>query len=168
MKKIILIAIILVSSLSTTIVNAQKFAHVNAQELLLQLPERKFAEEELKKKAQELEDDLKRMKTKYEQMVKEYEELKKDPKTPESILKSRENDIIEYQQRIYQFQEIADEMLQKKENELMEPMIKKVREAINKVAKAQGINYVLDVSQLMYYDGGTDLQAAVKKELGIQ
>jgi len=50
----------------------------------------------------------------------------------------------------------------------MKPIYDEARAAIQKVAKAQGFNYVLDSmnGQGVLYADGTDLLPAVKKELG--
>ena len=64
--------------------------------------------------------------------------------------------------------EVIEEDLQKKEAELLKPIYEEARVAIQKVAKAQGYNYVLDAmsGQGVLYADGKDLLADVKKELG--
>jgi len=51
----------------------------------------------------------------------------------------------------------------------MEPIIKKARDAIAAVAKANGFSYVIDsgTGALLYYPEGEDLLPLVKKQLGI-
>ena len=64
-------------------------------------------------------------------------------------------------------QALAD--LDQKRVDLYTPVLEKARTAIQKVARAQGIQYVLDSTQgsgVILADG-TDLMAEVKKELGI-
>jgi outer membrane protein len=59
--------------------------------------------------------------------------------------------------------------LQQKEVDLFQPILEKARTAIQKVARAQGFQYVLDASQGtgVILSDGKDLLADVKKELGI-
>lgn len=146
---------------------AQKVGHVDFQELMLGLPERKTAEDSLKKVAAGFEEELKRMEMKYQTLVNEFNADDKAGKMPAGIKESRYAEIMDYQGRIQKFEEYAQENLGNVESQLLEPMMKKVRDAVGKVAKAQGVNYVLDKSQLIFIDGGTDLQPLVKKELGI-
>jgi outer membrane protein len=165
MKKLIYIiaAALLVG---TTTANAQKTGHVNSQELVTALPGYKTAEGELKKYKDEMEAEYMKMKTKLDQMVDEY---KKTSATMTDVQrKIKEGDIIDFENRLGEFEQTTTQNMQKREQMYMEPLIKQVKDAIAKVAKAQGINYVLDTGTLIYVDGGNDLQPLVKKELGIQ
>lgn len=165
MKKLIYIiaAALLVG---TTTANAQKTGHVNSQELVTALPGYKTAEAELKKYKDEMEAEYMKMKTKLDQMVDEY---KKTSATMTDVQrKIKEGDIIDFENRLGEFEQTTTQNMQKREQMYMEPLIKQVKDAIAKVAKAQGINYVLDTGTLIYVDGGNDLQPLVKKELGIQ
>lgn len=163
MKKVLYI-LAAVFTLGTSVASAQKVGHVNSQELLLGLPERAAAEAELKKYADEKKAEIDALTARYQQEVQKYL-AEKDKLTP-AIQQSRESDIMEMEKRIQEVQQNAEDNLQKKEQLLMEPMIKRVKDAIGKVAKANGVNYVFDVNTLIYYEGGTDLQEQVKKELG--
>jgi outer membrane protein len=72
------------------------------------------------------------------------------------------------QQNIRQFQANAQQQLQQKELDLLEPITKKAKAAILKVAKAQGFDYVLDSSQGsgVIMAEGKNLLQDVQKELG--
>jgi outer membrane protein len=67
-----------------------------------------------------------------------------------------------------QFRQQAAQDLQKKQVEMMRPLYEKARSAIEKVATAQGFNYVLDSSAggSVIMAKGTDIMTEVKKELG--
>ena len=72
------------------------------------------------------------------------------------------------EQSIRQYQNQAQQELQKKEFDLLKPITEKAQAAIVKVAKAQGFDYVLDSTQgqgVILADG-KDLIEDVKKELG--
>ncbi|MBX7093554.1 MAG: OmpH family outer membrane protein [Flavobacteriales bacterium] len=167
MKKIILLfTMFLMSGIGVAI--AQKVGHVDFQNLMLQLPERKTAEDSLKKIAGKMEGEMKRMQAKYDVLVTEYERDKKEGKLQGELDMIRQQEIMEYQQRMMKFEEYVQEELSKKEGELLNPMIEKVKASVGKIAKANGINYVLDISQMVYLEGGNDLTPLVKKDLGIQ
>ena len=72
------------------------------------------------------------------------------------------------QQRIQEFRETAAQELQKRSAEMMRPLYEKARVAIEKVATAQGFDYVLDSSPggSVIMASGTDLITAVKTDLG--
>jgi outer membrane protein len=75
------------------------------------------------------------------------------------------------QARIQDYQVKAEEDIQKKYNELTEPIIKKVQDAINAVAAEGKYTYVFDSTPgkaVLFSDGGEDILPMVKKNLGIQ
>lgn len=149
--------------MSTGAVNAQKIGHVNSQEILLELPDYKAAEAQMKSYQEEKMADYEKMKAKYESMVTSYNVNK--AKNTEAQNKLLEQDIMDYQNSIQEMEQNITTNLQKREQILMEPLIKKVKDAIAKVAKAQGLNYVLDTGTLIFMDGGTDITPLVKKDL---
>ena len=55
--------------------------------------------------------------------------------------------------------------LQTKQEEIVKPIMEKVRASIQKVGKAKGFQYVLDGSTLLLADG-TNITVDVKKDLG--
>lgn len=143
--------------------NAQKTGHVNSQELVTTLPEYTVARAEIEKYNKERMAEYEGIKAKYEQMAANFE--KESPTLSDAIKQTRYTDIMDMAKRLEEFEQTHSANLQKKEQVLMDPMVKRVKDAIAKVAKAQGVNYVLDTGTLVYFDGGNDLQELVKKEL---
>ncbi|MEY4111396.1 MAG: hypothetical protein RLZZ46_1752 [Bacteroidota bacterium] len=146
---------------------AQKAGHVNLNDLLLLLPERKKAETDIQDFAKQLEGQMKTMRAEYENKVSEYQAKETSMTDPVKLDKQKE--IANLEERIQNFQSTAQESLQQKQSELLEPMIEKAKKAIAEVAKEKGYNVVIDSSQgaLLYYEANDDLMAAVKKKLGI-
>ena len=83
----------------------------------------------------------------------------------------KEKDLNDLQARIREFQERAQQEYQKKQNELLSPIIEKAKNAIDKISAAGGYLVVFDTStgSLAYFDEATltDIAPEVKKELGI-
>ena len=75
-------------------------------------------------------------------------------------------------QRIMQFNQSAQQELQRKQMDLMLPIIEKAQEAINAVAQANSFPYILDSSTgkavVVFLENGEDIMPLVKAELGIQ
>ena len=146
---------------------ANKLGWINSNELLLLMPERDSAEAQLKAFAQQLELQLTSMTGEYE---KKYTEYQQNMAVMNDVVKaSKEEEIMDLQTRIQEFQQKAQQSLQKKEGALMEPLIKKAKDAISAVAKENGYNYVFDVSvgTLLHYPEGDDLLPLVKTKMGI-
>jgi outer membrane protein len=81
---------------------------------------------------------------------------------------ARQKELESMQQNLQEFRDSASQELQKKNMDIMTPLLAKARDAINKVGKDQGFNYVIDSSPNfgVILANGKDLLEDVKKELG--
>lgn len=153
---------------TTSFVNAQsKVAHINTTELVEAMPEMKAAQSQLEKLQKtydtEIKNLMKELQAKYSQFEAEAESKSEEEN------RKRAEEVQGMQNNISAYREQALKDLQKKEVDLFQPILDKARTAIQKVARAQGFQYVLDASQgtgVLLADG-KDLIADVKKELGI-
>lgn len=169
MRKIqlLLVAVMLFVG-ATSFVNAQaKVAHIDTSALVEAMPEMKAAQSQLEKLQKTYDTEIKAMMKEWETKVKQYDG-EADSKTEEENLK-RVEEVQGMQKNIGDYRQQALKDLQKKEVDLLQPILDKARAAIKKVARAQGIQYVMDSangSGLIVADG-KDLLTDVKVELGI-
>ena len=153
---------------ATSFVNAQvNVAHIDTQALVAAMPEMKAAQSQLEKLQKTYDTEIKNMMKEWEAKVKQYdgESL---TQTEEVNLK-RVEEVQGMQKNIGDYRNQALEDLRKKEVDLYQPILEKARTAIQKVARAKGVQYVLDSANgngVILADG-TDLLADVKIELGI-
>jgi outer membrane protein len=164
--KSFLIAAALVIGVSS-FTNAQsKVAHINTQNLIEAMPEMKSAKAELEKLAKSYENDIRTMATELENLAKQYD-AEAATKTQEENTK-RMQEVATKEQSIRQYQAQAQQELAAKEKELLEPILTKAKDAVVKVAKGLGYQYVLDSTsgQGVILAEGYDLFADVKAELG--
>ncbi len=164
-KTLLFAAILFIGATSFTMAQSS-IAHINTSELIEAMPQMKTAKTDLDKLSKTYEAQIQEMATEYQNKIKLYQ-AEVDTKTEEENRK-RAEEVQTIEQSIRQFQTTAQEDLQKKEAELMKPLFEKAKVAIQKVAKAQGFQYVLDSTQgsgVLLADG-KDLLADVKKELG--
>ncbi|MEY8847905.1 OmpH family outer membrane protein [Psychroserpens sp. XS_ASV72] len=152
---------------ATSLSTAQsKIAHINTTQLVEAMPEMKSAQAEIEKLSKTYEAEIKTMMTDLQNKVKQYQ-AEMDTKTEEENA-TRAQEVQQIEQSIRQYQGNAQQDLQKKEADLLKPIFEKAKAAIDKVAKAQGFQYVLDSTQgggVLVADG-KDLLPDVKKELG--
>ena len=85
-----------------------------------------------------------------------------------SVRKIREQELLEMQNRIQEFQYSVQEDMEEKQLELAKPFQDKIQNAINAVAKEHQYNYIFDTQILLYSDGGDDITPLVKKKLGLK
>jgi len=144
-----------------------KFGHIDFQQLLQVMPERDAAQKAMQKHANELESQLTNMQKEYQTKVQAY--IAQRDSLSEAVRSAKENDLQDLQQRIQNFQAVAQQDLQKKREEQLQPIIKKARAAVDAVAKEEGLIYVFDVNSILYHSAQSeDILPLVKKKLGIQ
>jgi len=164
MKKLVLFAVFGLLTLNSS---AQKFGHINSQELLSLMPERKTAETSLQDYAKGLENQLISMQTEYQSMIENYQnnESSYDDLTKQDKIA----EIQGLEQRLTTFQQSAQSSLQEKEQELLRPILESAQNAIDKVAKKEKYTYILDSSSgvLLYSKDSEDILEKVKDELGL-
>lgn len=152
---------------ATSFMTAQsKVAHINTQELVRSMPETKAAEAEIQKLGKTYEAEIQASLTELQNKAKQYQ-AEADGQT-QAENEKRAIEIDGMRQSIGQYQQQAQQDIQKKELELLKPITDKAKAAILKVARAQGFQYVLDSSEgsgVIMADG-KDLLPDVKKELG--
>ncbi len=165
LKKVI-IALVLIAG-ATTFAQAQsKVAHIDVSALLAEMPEMKAAQAELKKLQEtyraDIESSMTELKNKYTQYSNEATSMSEEEN------QKRAMELQGFEKNIGEAQQAAQQELQKKQQELFEPISVKAKEAIEKVASAQGYDYVIDATQGggLIVAKGKNLLPEVKQELG--
>lgn len=143
-----------------------KVGHIDVSALMSTMPAMKTAEAQLTKLKESYDAEYKKLITEYQTKVAQYQ---KEAETAGDVLnQTRTQEVQDMGSRIQKYQDDASKSLQDKSIELQKPIMEKAQAAIQKVARAKGIQYVLDStmgSGVLLADG-TDLLADVKKELG--
>jgi len=146
-----------------------KLGHVNSQEVLSQLPEVEKMKTELDNFGKQLEDMIMKMREEYSTKITEFQEQQET--MPESIKRMRISEIQEIEQRITTFQQQAYTDMQEKQQELIAPIIEKVRKAIGEVGAEGNFLYIFDTAQQsIIYESprALDISDLVKKKLGVK
>ena len=169
MKKAIKLTLAVVLVMVATSLFAQKFGRINTQEIIMAMPETKTMQENMDTFAKELSDNIETMNVEFNTKLQDFQ--KNYNTFSDAIKEVKEKELNDMQTRTREFQERAQQDYQKKQNELLAPIIDKAKSAIDKVAAAGGFLVVFDTSpgSLAYFDEATltDVAPAVKKELGI-
>lgn len=153
---------------ATAFTNAQsKVAHVATQELVETMPAYKDAMSQLEKLEKTYDAEIKDMLSEAQGTMQRYQSEAETVTEEENAKRASELQATE--RRIQEHSQRARQELQKKENDLIRPVIEKAREAIQKVAREQGFDYVLDstTGTGVILADGKDLMADVKAELGM-
>ena len=165
MKKITFLALLSILTLSTIAQN--KFGYIDSQELLMLMPERKTAETDVQNFAKSLEAQLGSMTAEYQQSVQEYQV--NEATYTDLVKQDKVAEITGLEQRIQNFQQNAQQSLQTKEKELLEPVMEKARKAIEDVATEGNYTYIFDksVGSILYAKDSENVLNLVRKKLGL-
>ena len=165
MKKIIFLTLLSLLTLSSIAQN--KFGYIDSQELLILMPERKAAETEVQNFAKSLETQLGSMTAEYQQSVQEYQA--NESTFSDLVKQDKVAEITGLEQRIQSFQQNAQQSLQTKEQELLEPILAKARKAIEDVANEGDYTYIFDRSSgnILFAKESENVISLVKKKLGL-
>ncbi len=179
--------------LTANIANAQqKFGHLNTDEIYDVMPEAKAAQATIDALGKQKQTDIENMIKEYQVKLKAAQDkeakgqkLQTEMSEANKAATLKELDVIskdlqqasidlqDFQKRIDEAKTKASNDLTAKQQELFPVVSKKVSTAIAAVAKEKGLAYIFDISgsqgfnNLVYFDGGEDVTAAVKTKLGI-
>jgi len=173
MRRFISIAslmIILALAGQSAIAQNFKFGHINSDELIQSMPEYDSATVKLEKFRKELVNALELMQVELNTKSEAYQ---KESKNLSDIVKqTKEQELMDMQKRIQDFQTNAQTQLQNKQTEVFQPIYTKVDKAIKDVGKENGFFYVFDVAKgaLLYFDEtkSINIMALVKTKLGLK
>jgi len=149
---------------------SMKFGHISSEELIQALPEFDSASVKLEKFRKELINVLELMSV---ELNNKSEQYNKESKNLSDIVKqTKENELMDINRRIQEFQTNAQQQLQDKQTELFQPVYAKVDKAIKDVGKENGFIYVFDIAKgsLLYFDEtkSTNVMALAKAKLGLK
>lgn len=163
-KKLSSIALILFSVL--TMSAQSKVAHINSQALISEMPEVKEAQAQLEKLQKTYSTEIEASMKEYQTKLQTYSADAQNQ--TEVTNQARQKELAGMEQNIQQYQQTASQDIQKKQADLLKPLIEKARAAIQKVARGLGYDYVIDGTQggSLILSDGKDLIEDVKKELG--
>jgi outer membrane protein len=154
-------------SLSSFAQTKGKLGHIDSNKLLELMPEKTTAQTQLQEVAKQLQDQLVAMQSEYDTKVQEYQ--KNQAIYTELIKQTKVKEIGDLEQRIALYQQSAQDELEKKQTELLQPIIEKAKKAIQDVAKEQGYSYVFDssIGVLLYFPDTDDILPLVKAKLSL-
>jgi len=167
MKKFIICAICAICGFTTA--SAQKFGHVNTQEIIQAMPEFATARTDIEKLTAQYEADLKSMQ---EELQKKGEAFEKESATlPDNVKDRREKELQQLYQTIQQTYQDNQQALAKAQQEKMQAITTKVLDAIKAVGQEGNYVYIMEIGGGVPYISttlSTDVTTQVKGKLGLK
>ena len=166
-RSVLFIAFCFTMSMGYSQVNA-KLGYIDSNELLEMMPQKDSIQTALQAYGKSLETQLQTMYAEYQTKVQDYQTNKNT--MSDIIRQTKEKELADLETRIQTFQEQADTDLQKKQVEMLQPLLDKAKNAIEAVAKENGYTYIFDVGTgaFLYYEKGDNIMPLVKAKLGLK
>ena len=166
MKKIFIIAAMAIISVAATAQNL-KFGYVNYSELVQLMPEMDSVRVQLEAQEKETYETLSAMYEEYQTKAQQFQQ-KEATWTP-AIRDSKLKELQEIEARFQENQQIFQQELQQMQQMLQAPVMEKAETTVTELAKAQGLAFVFEASQMLYIDPaqGVDLTPEARKALNI-
>ncbi len=168
MKNILRIsAMILAFVAVTNMGQAQKFGYVNSQAILSELPEVKQAEANLEALQQQLQ---KRLQSSIETLQSDYLAIQQKVERGELSPVQQEEEgakLQERQQALAQEEQNMVTQIQDKRTELLQPILDRVNNAINEVAKENNYTLIFDQAVLIYFEEEQNIEPMLRAKLNM-
>lgn len=168
MKKVLKLTLAVVCVMFSTSLFAQKIGRINSQDVVVNMAEFKEAQTQIEALAKDLQAQAETIQVEMNNKLQEYQ--KGAETMTDAVRQLKEKELNDLNTRLQEFNQVAQQELQKKEQELMEPIIKKANEAITEVAKAGGYTVIMESGSMVYFDEANvkDISPEVKAKLGVK
>lgn len=167
LRSAVLVAFYFMMTAGYSQVNA-KLGYIDSNELLEMMPGKDSIQNALQDYGKSLESQLQTMYGEYQTKVQDYQANRNT--MSDIIRQTKEKELADLETRIQSFQEQADADLQKKQVEMLQPLLDKAKNAIEAVARENGYTYILDVGTgaFLYFEKGDNIMPMVKTKLGLK
>ncbi len=170
--KLFLTALVAVFALNFAALAQVKIGYTNVDVVLAQLPETKTVEAELKTKKDQYDALYKQKVADFQTKLQAYE---KGAATMSDVIKAdKEKELQTAQASIEEFQKNAQDDLQKKQNQLLAPILQKIQTGIDAVAKENAYTHIFNIDAgqgttpiLLYATEESNITNLVLKKLGV-
>ena len=144
-----------------------KYGYLNAEKILAEMPEIELANKELEGYIKQINDYINSKNEEYKKKLADFQ--KSETTLTELIKQDKQNELTKLGNDIMQFQQNAQNEINKKKQALYQTAIDKLKSAIASVAKENAYRFIIDNSngQLLYSEEEDNVDNLVRKKLGI-
>jgi outer membrane protein len=145
----------------------QRIGHTNSDQLLMAMPDAKQADASIKTLEEQFRKQIEQKQKAFQEAYGRYMQGIEAGQQPNP---TKEKELEAQAKNLERLQEDARTKITQRRKDLFDPIVKRIREAINAVAMEMKLNYVLDESAGNFVPGAmsTDITSAVKQKLGVQ
>ena len=146
-----------------------KIGYTNAEYIAYSHPDYQVIMRQLEEHQGKIQQMMQQKYKEYETLGREFQQLQQQPGVDELILRDKQQQAMNKEAEIQQFQATAEQGMMKKQQQLMVPLQKKIKLAIEEVSKEKGYTHIFDGNTLLYMinEKSFDITDDVLKKLGI-
>jgi len=154
-----------------TTASAQKIGYASVELILAYMPETKAMNQKLETYQKKLQEQLQVKQGTFEQKYRDYLQIQE--KLSESERKTRESELLKMDEELRSLAVDLEKKLMSRRQELVEPIITKLQNTIDEVAKAEGYTWVFNtvdgtgVSIVLHAPESDDLTKKILKKMGV-
>ncbi len=166
-KKLLLIAALILPMFASA--QTVKIALVDVNGVMQVLPDTKEAQDKITETSKKYNDAYQKLGEEMKRLMDEIQNMKEDE--PAAIRERKTRDFQEQQQKLQSFEQTAMQDLEKMQNDLLTPIMAKIKGAIESVGREEGYTLIMDNNPqiIQYYSApAEDITAKVKAKLGVQ
>jgi len=164
MKKLSLLFIAFIFSFQ--LLAQSKVGTIDIEYILSKMPELVQVGVDVKTYSDELDNLLQVKYTKYQVLINVYQE--NETGYTDADKKTKQDEIIDLENEMQQFQQNSSTLIQIRQNELLRPLYMKIREALNVVSNEEKFTQVFTVDNtIVYLDTNFDITITVMKKIGL-
>ncbi|MGB3590385.1 MAG: OmpH family outer membrane protein [Nonlabens sp.] len=163
MKKLLLLLLLVVATGGAF----AQTGYVRSQALLMAMPESAAANKKLSEMKSSLERKIQKADQNAQEKLKSMQYKAQDPSMDDAMKMALENEFKTLTNELQSLKMDSERKFAEEEAKLMEPISKRLSDAIQKIAKQRGLKIVVDANSVVFAEDGLDISLDVSKELGI-
>jgi outer membrane protein len=150
-----------------------KIGYTNTDYILSLMPEAKVINTELSSYQKQLDTQLQSKMQEFQDKLSDYQQKAGSGQMIPEVMRDKEAELNTLRQSIEKFQQDANESIQKKQAELLQPAYDKIQNSINIVAKENGYSHVFSSDAgvypvLLYVRDQDNITDLILKNMGIE
>ena len=144
-----------------------KFGIIKTQPIIEALPETKDAATQLETASNKYQEEFKNFEEEMNKKVSEYQALGED--TPAMVKDRRMKELQDLNNKMNEFRSMAERDLQRQQEQLLQPVQKKIMDAIQSVGTEGGYTFIFENGISLFQGKDVeDVTPAVKRKLGVK
>ena len=144
-----------------------KIGLVDVQTIIQDLPAFKTAQTEVDAKAKKYDEEYQKLMKEAQTKLEELQNLPAD--TPQPVKDRRMQELQTYDQKLADFQQMAQQDLNKAQQEALAPIYQQVQTAIQSIGKENGFTIIQEKGAVLYFGSpAEDITPLVRARLGLK